>query len=221
MRIVLSGLPGAGKGTVAKALAALDGAVHLSTGDMLRSEVAAGTETGRAASAFMDRGELVPDRVFLEIVEDRIRACGDRGFILDGFPRTIPQAVSLELMLKRLAQSLDLVAELSVPTQVVLDRLTTRRTCSNPACQEIHNLKSKPPAPGGLCTKCGQPVIQRPDETEEAVQNRLKVYHEKSANLTGHYQRKGLLLMVRESDSQAAAAGILGAVAALGRAVVQ
>jgi adenylate kinase len=221
MRIVLLGLPGTGKGTVAKLLTAQDGSVHLSTGDLLRAEVAAGSETGLAAARFMTRGELVPDRLFLEIVEQRIRACGDQGFILDGFPRTIPQAVSLDFILKRLGLGLDLVAELNVPVQVIMDRLTTRRTCSNLECQEIYNLKSNPPAAGDLCRKCGKPVIQRPDETDEAVANRLRVYREKSANLTGHYERKGLLLQVRELDSNAAVAQIMGAVAALGRSVVQ
>ena len=221
MRIVLSGPPGAGKGTVAKALAAHDGSVTLSTGDLLRSAVAAGTETGRAAAGFMARGELVPDGLILGLVEDRLRACGTMGFILDGFPRTIPQAVSLDFILARLGLTLDLVADLSVSTEVIMDRLTTRRTCTNPSCQAIYNVRSHPPAPGELCHTCGHPVAQRPDETEEAIATRLRVYREKSAPLSGHYQRKGLLLTVREADSQAAVALILGAVAVQGRVVVQ
>ena len=194
MKIVLLGAPGAGKGTVAKLLSEIDGSVQVSTGDILRAAVKEGTYLGKKAKAYMDAGDLVPDSLIMEIMEVRLREddCG-KGFILDGFPRTIPQAESLEGLLGRLSIALDFVANLEVPRDVILDRLTTRRTCSNPECQEIYNIKSTPPTPDGMCKKCGSPVIQRDDETEEAILNRLETYNEKTAPLIGFYEGKGLL----------------------------
>src|SRR3990172_2469730 len=149
MRVMLLGAPGAGKGTVAKLLNAHDGSVQISTGDILRSAVSAGTALGKEAKGFMDRGELVPDSLIMGIMEHRLQEPdAQKGFLLDGFPRTIPQAESLGALLKKLAIKLDMVVSLEVPREVILDRLTTRRTCSNSACQEIYNIKSKPPGPG-------------------------------------------------------------------------
>jgi len=194
MKIVLLGAPGAGKGTVAKLLSELDGSVQISTGDILRAAVKNGSDLGRKAKAYMDSGDLVPDSLIMEIMEVRLQEddCA-KGFILDGFPRTIPQAEALEELLARLGIALDFVANLEVPRDVILDRLTTRRTCSNSACQEIYNIKSNPPALDGTCKKCGSPVIQRDDETKEAILNRLETYNEKTAPLIGFYEGKGLL----------------------------
>lgn len=194
MKIVLLGAPGAGKGTVAKLLSEIDGSVQISTGDILRSAVKGGTDLGKKAKAYMDAGDLVPDSLIMEIMEARLREddCG-KGFILDGFPRTIPQAEALEGLLGRIGTALDFVANLEVPRDVILDRLTTRRTCSNSECQEIYNIKSNPPTPDGMCKKCGSPVIQRDDETEEAILNRLETYNEKTSPLIGFYEGKGLL----------------------------
>ena len=162
MRIILLGAPGAGKGTVAKLLTDLDGSVQISTGDILRSAVKAGTELGKKAQGYMERGDLVPDSLIMDIMGARLQEpdC-KKGFILDGFPRTIPQAEALKDLLKKLKLKLDLVVNLDVPREVILDRLTTRRTCSNPDCQEIYNIKSKPPTPDGKCKKCGWKVVQR------------------------------------------------------------
>jgi len=194
MRIILLGAPGAGKGTVAKLLSEHDGSVQISTGDILRKAVKDGTELGAEAKGFMDRGDLVPDSLIMRIMEMRLQEpdC-DKGFILDGFPRTIPQAEDLKALLEKLNIVLDFVVNLEVPKAVILDRLTTRRTCSNPACQEIYNIKSNPPTDDGKCKKCGSPVIQRDDETEEAILNRLETYNEKTAPLIGFYTGEGLL----------------------------
>lgn len=191
MKIILLGAPGAGKGTVAKLLSDFDGSVQISTGDILRAAVKAGTELGREAKAYMDSGDLVPDDLIMKIMEARLQEpdCG-KGFILDGFPRTIPQAEALKALLAKLGIRLDFVVNLEVPREVILDRLTTRRTCANPDCQEIYNVKSKPPTPDGKCVKCGHPVVQRADETEEAILNRLETYNRKTAPLIGFYEKE-------------------------------
>lgn len=194
MKIILLGAPGAGKGTVAKLLTEIDGSVQISTGDLLRAAVKEGTELGKEAKGFMDRGDLVPDSLIMKMMEERLQApdCM-QGFILDGFPRTIPQAEELKKLMENLKIKMDFVVNLEVPKDVILDRLTTRRTCSNPDCQEIYNVKSNPPGPGGKCKKCGSPTIQRDDETEEAIMNRLETYNNKTAPLIGFYTKEGML----------------------------
>lgn len=203
MRVILLGAPGAGKGTVAKLLTEFDGSVQISTGDILRSAVKAGTELGKKAQGYMERGDLVPDSLIMEIMESRLQEpdC-KKGFILDGFPRTIPQADALKKLLQKLKLKLDLVVNLDVPKEVVLDRLTTRRTCSNPDCQEIYNIKSKPPAPGDKCVKCGSKVVQRADETEEAITKRLETYNEKTAPLIKYYENERSLKDITSTSSE-------------------
>jgi adenylate kinase len=197
MRIVLLGAPGAGKGTVAKLLSAHDGSVQISTGDILRGAVKAGSDLGVKARGYMERGDLVPDSLIMDIMEARLQEPdAKKGFILDGFPRTIPQAQQLKELLQKLGISLDVVVDIDVPKDVILDRLTTRRTCSNPDCQEIYNVKSKPPSADGKCLKCGSPVVQRADETEEAITVRLATYNEKTAPLINFYLKGGLLKAV-------------------------
>ncbi len=203
MKIILLGAPGAGKGTVAKLLSEVDGSVQISTGDILRAAVKEGSELGKEAKDYMDRGDLVPDSLIMKIMEARLQEpdC-EKGFIMDGFPRTIPQAEELNSLLQKLSISLDFVVNLEVPRDVILDRLTTRRTCSNPACQEIYNIKSNPPNPDGTCKKCGSPVIQRDDETEEAILHRLETYNAKTAPLIGFYEKEGLLRSFRSLESK-------------------
>jgi len=194
MKIILLGAPGAGKGTVAKLLTEMDGSVQISTGDILRAAVKEGSALGKEAKAYMDRGDLVPDSLVMKMMEARLQQpdCG-KGFILDGFPRTIPQAEALKRLLESLNINLDFVVNLEVPTDVILDRLTTRRTCANPDCQEIYNVKSNPPTADGKCRKCGTKVVQRDDETETAIMNRLDTYQKKTAPLIGFYQAEGNL----------------------------
>jgi adenylate kinase len=203
VRVVLLGAPGAGKGTIAKLLSEHDGSVQISTGDILRAAVKEGTELGKEAKGYMDRGDLVPDSLIMRMMEERLQSGdGEGGFILDGFPRTIPQAEELKKLIERLGIALDLVVNLEVPNEVILDRLTTRRTCSNPDCQAIYNIKSNPPTEDGRCKICGSPVIQRDDETEEAIMNRLETYNKKTAPLISFYQKEGLLKNILSLKSQ-------------------
>ena len=202
MKLILLGAPGAGKGTVAKMLTAIDGSVQISTGDILRGAVQAGTELGKEADAYMKRGDLVPDSLIMGIMEKRLQEpdC-QKGFLLDGFPRTIPQAEELKDLLVKLDITLDMAVNIDVPRDVILDRLCTRRTCENSACQEIYNVKSNPPKQEGICDKCGSAVIQREDETEEAISHRLQTYNDKTAPLIEFYEKEGLLKTVAGTSS--------------------
>lgn len=209
MKLILLGAPGAGKGTVAKMLTQYDGSVQISTGDILRGAVSAGTELGKKAEAFMKAGDLVPDDLIMGIMESRLQEpdCA-KGFLLDGFPRTIPQAEALKTLLNKIGVKLDKAVNLEVDRQVILDRLTTRRTCSNTKCQAIYNVKSAPPKKEGVCDKCGSPVIQREDETEAAISHRLETYNQKTAPLIGFYEKEGLLMNVNATSSDTVVAAI-------------
>ena len=200
MRLILLGAPGAGKGTVAKMLTDIDGSVQISTGDILRAAVKEGTELGKEAQGYMEHGELVPDSLIMGIMEERLQQddC-KQGFLLDGFPRTIPQAEELDKLLDRLGITLDGVVNLNVPREVILDRLTTRRTCED--CGAIYNVKSNPPKVEGVCDKCGGKVVQRADETEEAISKRLDVFNEQTAPLVGYYEKKGMLWDINATSS--------------------
>lgn len=201
MKLILLGAPGAGKGTVAKQLTQLDGSVQISTGDILRGAVQAGSELGKQAEAFMKAGDLVPDVLIMGIMEQRLQEpdCAD-GFLLDGFPRTIPQAEALKALLGKINIDLDFAVEIDVPREVILDRLTTRRTCVD--CGAIYNVKSMPTKVEGVCDKCGGNVVQRDDETEQAISNRLDVYAEKTAPLVGFYKNENMLLTVSATSSE-------------------
>jgi len=207
MRLILLGAPGAGKGTVAKMLTALDGSVQISTGDILRAAVKEGTALGKEAQGYMNRGELVPDSLIMGIMGERLLADDCKpGFLLDGFPRTIPQAEALKELLVKLNLKLDAVVNLNVPRDVILDRLTTRRTCED--CNAIYNVKSNPPKVEGVCDKCGGKVVQRADETEEAISKRLDVFNAQTAPLVGFYEQEGMLLDINATSSDAVVAAI-------------
>ncbi|MEN8199850.1 MAG: adenylate kinase [Thermodesulfobacteriota bacterium] len=209
MKLILLGAPGAGKGTVAKLLTAIDGSVQISTGDILRGAVQAGTELGKEAEGYMKRGDLVPDSLIMGIMEDRLQEpdC-EKGFLLDGFPRTIPQAEELTQLLEKLDIKLDMAVDIDVPKDIILDRLCTRRTCENSDCQAIYNVKSNPPKVEGICDKCGSKAIQREDETEEAISHRLATYNEKTAPLIGFYEKAGLLVSVPATSSDEVIAAV-------------
>ena len=202
MKLILLGAPGAGKGTVAKLLTKIDGSVQISTGDILRGAVAAGTELGKQAQAAMKAGDLVSDDLIMGIMEERLQEDDCKsGYLLDGFPRTIPQAEALKALLEKMGEKLDAAVEIDVPRDVILDRLTTRRTCES--CGAIYNTKSNPTKVEGVCDKCGGPAVQREDETVEAISNRLNVYNDQTAPLVGFYDNEGLLLSVDATSSQA------------------
>ncbi len=202
MKLILLGAPGAGKGTVAKLLTDIDGSVQISTGDILRGAVAAGTELGKKAEAAMKAGDLVSDDLIMGIMGDRLKEddC-QKGYLLDGFPRTIPQAEALKELLSGMGEKLDFVVNLDVARDVILDRLTTRRTCTD--CGAIYNVKSNPTKEEGKCDSCGGPVVQRDDETEEAISNRLDVFNEQTAPLAGFYEKEGMLFTVSATSSEA------------------
>ena len=199
MKIILLGPPGAGKGTIAKALMQIDGSVQISTGDILRTAIAAETDLGKQVETAMAAGDLVTDDLIMGIMEERLleEDC-KQGYLLDGFPRTIPQAEALKALLAKLGEKLDCALELDMPRDVIFDRLTTRRTCTH--CGEIYNVKSKPPQVEGICDVCGNTIVQRADETEEAIENRLQIYTEQTAPLVEFYRNEGLLVSVPTSD---------------------
>jgi adenylate kinase len=207
MKVILLGPPGAGKGTIAKALMQLDGSVQISTGDILRAAIAEGSELGKKVEAAMAAGDLVTDELIMDIMEQRLQQedC-QQGYLLDGFPRTIPQAEALKALLARLGEKLDCALEVDIPREVIIDRLTTRRTCTN--CGAIYNVKSKPPKVDGICDVCGNVIVQRADETEEAIENRLQVYNEQTAPLVDFYRNEGLLVSVPTSDLEPVLAAI-------------
>jgi adenylate kinase len=199
MKVILLGPPGAGKGTIAKALMQHDGSVQISTGDILRAAITAGTTLGKQVEAAMAAGNLVTDELIMDIMEQRLQEedC-QQGYLLDGFPRTIPQAEALKALLAKLGEKLDCVLELDIPRDVIIDRLTTRRTCNN--CGEIYNIKSKPPRVEDVCDVCGSEIMQRDDETEEAIENRLQIYNQQTAPRVDFYRNDGLLVSVPSSD---------------------
>jgi adenylate kinase len=196
MRIVLVGPPGAGKGTQAKVVAERLGIPAISTGDIFRANVAAGTELGVEAKKYMDQGLLVPDEVTIGLIRSRLtEPDAAQGFLLDGFPRTVPQAEELETMLSGIEVKLDRVVELKVDNDEVVRRISGRRLCRNDSGHIFH-VESKPPAVPGVCDVCGGELYQRDDDREETVRERLREYQDKTAPIIGFYAQRGLLASV-------------------------
>lgn len=195
MRLVLLGAPGAGKGTQAQLLAEGLKVSHVSTGDLLRRAIREGTDLGRQAKEYMDRGELVPDRIVLGMVAELIgQPTYEPGFILDGFPRTIEQAEALEVMLAKLGRPLQAAVNIVVPTDELVMRMAGRRTCK--ACSASYHVQFNPPRTPGVCDRCQGELVQRVDDAEETVRNRLTVYERQTKPLIDFYQRRNLLLEV-------------------------
>ena len=200
MRLVFLGPPGAGKGTQARALAREWGVAHVATGDMLREALAAGTRLGLEAKRYMDRGALVPDDVIIGLMRERLAGPdAARGFIVDGFPRTIAQAEALAGLLKDAGQALDRVIYFEVSERELLRRLTGRRICRR--CQTAYHLVSAPPRMPGVCDACGGELYQREDDREATVRNRLEVYARQTAPLLAYYGQRGLLTTVAGEGS--------------------
>lgn len=192
MNLVLMGLPGAGKGTQAEQIVEQYGIPHISTGDMFRAAMKEGTELGLQAKSFMDKGELVPDEVTIGIVRERLSKddC-QKGFLLDGFPRTVPQADALEKLLGGLNRVIDYVVNIDVDKSILVERLTGRRICKE--CGATYHLVFNPPAKEGACDRCGGELYQRADDNAETVQNRLDVNIKQSKPLLDFYETKGYL----------------------------
>jgi len=192
MNLVLMGLPGAGKGTQAEKIVEKYNIPHISTGDMFRAAIKDGTELGLQAKSFMDKGALVPDEVTIGIVKDRLSKddC-EKGFLLDGFPRTVAQAAALDEMLSELNRPIDYVINVDVDKDILMERLTGRRICKE--CGATYHLVFNPPAQEGVCTRCGGELYQRADDNAETVQNRLEVNLAQTKPLLSFYEDKGTL----------------------------
>ncbi len=200
MRLILLGPPGAGKGTQAKRLAERLAIPQISTGDMLRAAVKAGTGLGREAQANMERGDLVPDEIVIGLFRERSSqpdAAG--GFILDGFPRTVAQAEALRKILAERGRRIDRVVTLEVPEEALIERIGGRRTCR--ACQAMYHLRASPPKVAGRCDRCGGELYQRPDDHDDAVGERLRVYRSQTEPLIAYYDRDGVVRRVPGTGS--------------------
>ncbi|EDP74974.1 adenylate kinase [Hydrogenivirga sp. 128-5-R1-1] len=193
--LVFLGPPGAGKGTQAKRLAQELGLMHISTGDILREAVKKGTPLGKKAKEYMDKGELVPDDLIVALIEEVMPPEG--GVIFDGFPRTIAQAEALDEMLSKKGMGIDAVVLFDVPDEVVVERLSGRRVC--PSCGAVYHIKFNPPENDEVCDRCGTKLIQRDDDREEVVRNRLEVYRRQTEPLIEYYERKGILIRLDAS----------------------
>jgi adenylate kinase len=202
VRAVLVGPPGAGKGTQAQILASELSIPKVSTGDIFRANVSGGTELGKQAKAYMDRGDLVPDEVTNAMVRDRLaQEDAQGGFLLDGFPRNVAQAETLNKILGDLDERLDAVLELRVDEEEVVKRLSGRRSCRN--CGHVQHVDFDPPATAGVCDACGGELFQREDDKEETIRHRLEVYREQTAPLVQFYENEGILLTIEAVGSVA------------------
>lgn len=195
MRIIMLGAPGAGKGTQAKKIAEKYQIPHISTGDIFRANIKNGTELGKKAKQYMDQGALVPDELTCDLVMDRIQQddCKN-GFVLDGFPRTIPQAEALDAALGKINEKMDYAIDVDVPDENIVNRMSGRRACLN--CGATYHLISIPPKVEGICDRCGSEIVLREDDKPETVQKRLKVYHEQTQPLIDYYKNQGILKSV-------------------------
>ncbi len=192
MKIIMLGAPGAGKGTQAKMIADDYGVPHISTGDIFRANIKEGTELGKKAKSYMDKGELVPDALTCDLVMDRIaKEDCKNGFVLDGFPRTIPQAEALTEALQKIDQSMDFAIDVEVDDESIIARMGGRRACTE--CGATYHIVNIPPAKEGICDRCGSALVLRDDDKPETVKKRLSVYHEQTQPLIDYYKEQGIL----------------------------
>lgn len=194
MRLVLLGPPGAGKGTQAKKLVERFHLSHISTGDIFRENIKNQTELGKKVESYLSSGRLVPDELTIAMLWDRLDREGEQGFLLDGFPRTLDQANALKAGLAERGRPLDAVLSIEVAEQVLVKRLAGRRTC--PHCGASFHIADQPPQKEGICDTCGTSLVQRPDDSEETVQNRIDVYREQTEPLVAYYEKEGILVHV-------------------------
>ena len=192
MKIIMLGAPGAGKGTQAKKIAAKYEIPHISTGDIFRANIKEGTELGKKAKTYMDQGLLVPDELVVDLVVDRVNQedCS-KGYVLDGFPRTIPQAEALDKALAAMGQKMDYAINVEVPDENIIDRMSGRRACV--ACGGTYHIKYNPTKKEGICDACGGELILRDDDKPETVKQRLEVYHTQTQPLIDYYTKEGIL----------------------------
>ena len=195
MIIIMLGAQGTGKGTVAGIISKEIGLPQISTGDIFRKNISEKTELGIEADKYISKGDLVPDNITVPMVEDRLTwEDAKNGAILDGFPRTIEQAKKLDEMLEKKGEKVDLVVNLVTPKEELIDRMLTRRVCTNQECKATYNTKLNPPKQEGICDKCGSPLAQRTDDSDpEAIKRRLEIYEEKTSPLVQYYEEKGVL----------------------------
>lgn len=195
MKIIMLGAPGAGKGTQAKQIADKYRIPHISTGDIFRANIKNGTELGQKAKQYMDQGMLVPDELTCDLVMDRIKQddCKD-GFVLDGFPRTIPQAEALDAALDKIDEKMDYAIDIDVPDENIVNRMSGRRACLN--CGATYHIITIPTKVEGICDRCGSPVVLRDDDKPETVQKRLSVYHDQTQPLIAYYEKQNILKSV-------------------------
>lgn len=205
MNILLFGPPGAGKGTQSAMLVEKMGMKHISTGDLFRSAIKGQTALGLEAQKFMDKGDLVPDSVVIGMVDEVVQGLSGQGFILDGFPRTVPQAEALDRMLEKYSLGVDRAMFLEVPEEQLIARLSGRRVCKG--CGAVYHAVSHPPKVDGVCDSCGAEVIQRPDDQEDAVRNRLIVYKKSTEPVKAFYQQRNSLV---EVDGTGAVGNVFG-----------
>lgn len=197
-RLIILGAPGSGKGSQCKWITKDYNVPHISTGDIFRKNISEGTELGKKAKEYMDKGALVPDELVIDLLKSRLDEpdCVEQGFLLDGFPRTLSQAEALSAYLESKGIALDKVINLDVPDEEIMSRALNRRTCENPECKEIYNMRDNPPKLEGICDKCGAKLFIRDDDNEETVANRLNVYHSQTEPLIKYYSEKGILSTV-------------------------
>ncbi len=192
MKIIMLGAPGAGKGTQAKMIASKYGIPHISTGDIFRANIKNGTELGAKAKQYMDKGELVPDELVVDLIMDRFKEDDAKnGYVLDGFPRTIPQAEALDKALSAAGEDIDFAINVEVPDENIINRMSGRRACVG--CGATYHIKYNAPKVEGICDTCGKELILRDDDKPETVKNRLEVYHNQTQPLIDYYEKKGKL----------------------------